>query len=67
MKQGIILMRGDVQEIARILAKFPGATYVEIEKDDTSGIGYTLKAAIPLNVDGTPGTFTVDLTDETNW
>ena len=60
-------MRDDIQEIVKILEKFPGATYVELEKDSGSGIGYILKAAVPLEVDGTVGTFTTNITDETSW
>ena len=60
-------MREELDAIVKILEKFPGATYVELEKDSGSGIGYRLKAAIPLEVSGTMGTFRTDITDETNW
>ena len=60
-------MRDELTEIVELLGKFPGATYVELEKDTSSGIGYRLKAAIPLEVEGTTGTFTTDITDETSW
>jgi hypothetical protein len=63
----ILIMRDELHEIARVLAKFPGATYVELEKDSSSGIGYKLKAAVPLEIDGVTGTFTTDITDETSW
>jgi hypothetical protein len=63
----ILIMRDEIQDIVKLLEKFPGATYVELEKDTSSGIGYRLKAAIPLDVDGTTGTFTTDITDETSW
>lgn len=67
MKQEMLLMRDEIEDIVKILEKFPGATYVELEKDSGSGIGYTLKAAVPLEVDGTVGTFSTDLTDVSKW
>jgi hypothetical protein len=67
MKQEILILRDEVQEIVKVLEKFPGATYVEIEKDSTSGIGYKLKAAVPLEVEGTKGTFSTYITDERSW
>ena len=63
----IIIMRDELAEIVKVLEKFPGATYVELEKNSNSGIGYTLKAAIPLELDGTEGTFTTDITSEKDW
>ena len=67
MKQEILILRDEWYEIAKLLEKFPGATYVELEKDSSSGIGYRLKAAIPLEVDDTIGKFTTDITNETHW
>lgn len=63
----ILIMRDELTEIVDLLSKFPGATYVELEKDGNSGIGYRLKAAIPLEVEGTKGTFTTDIVNEQDW
>ena len=63
----IIIMRDELEDIVKILDKFTGATYVELQKDTSSGIGYVLKAAIPLELDGTKGTFTTDITSEKDW
>ena len=63
----IIIMRDELTEIVDLLSKFTGATYVELQKDASSGIGYVLKAAIPLNLDGTTGTFTTEITSEKDW
>jgi hypothetical protein len=63
----IIIMRDELTEIVDLLSKFTGATYVELQKDASSGIGYVLKAAIPLELDGTKGTFTTDITSEKDW
>jgi hypothetical protein len=63
----IIIMRDELTEIVDLLSKFTGATYVELQKDESSGIGYVLKAAIPLELDGTKGTFTTDITSEKDW
>ena len=60
-------MRDELTEIVDLLSKFTGATYVELQKDASSGIGYVLKAAIPLELDGTKGTFTTDITSEKDW
>lgn len=67
MKQEMLILRDELDAIVKVLEKFPGATYVELQKDNSSGIGYSLKAAVPLEVDGTIGTFTTDITDETHW
>jgi hypothetical protein len=63
----VIIMRDELKQIVEVLEKFPDAAYVEIQKDASSGIGFTLKTAVPLEVDGTVGMFTVDLTDASNW
>jgi len=63
----ILIMRDELEEIVRILDKFTGATYVELQKDASSGIGYVLKAAVPLEVEGIRGTFTTDITNEKDW
>lgn len=67
MKQEMLILRDELDAIVKVLEKFPGATYVELQKDNSSGIGYSLKAAVPLEIDGTVGTFTTDITDETHW
>lgn len=63
----IVIMRDEIEKIVDVLSKFEGATYVEITKDSSSGIGYTLKAAIPLDVDGIAGTFTTEITGSNDW
>ena len=60
-------MRDELKKIVEVLEKFPDAAYIEIEKDSSSGIGFSLKTAVPLDIDGTTGMFTMDLTDVSNW
>jgi hypothetical protein len=63
----ILIMRDELEKIVEVLNKFTGATYVELEKDGSSGIGYRLRAAVPLEIEGTKGTFTTDITSEKDW
>lgn len=63
----IVIMKDELDKIVEVLSKFEGATYVEITKDSSSGIGYTLKAAIPLETDGLSGTFTTEITGANDW
>ena len=67
MTQRIMIMRDELKKIVEVLEKFPDAAYIEIEKDSSSGIGFSLKTAVPLNIDGTAGMFTMDITDVSNW
>ena len=62
-----MIMRDELKKIVEVLEKFPDAAYIEIEKDSSSGIGFYLKTAVPLDIDGTTGMFTMDLTDVSNW
>ena len=63
----MMIMRDELKQIVEVLEKFPDAAYVEVQKDASSGIGFTLKTAVPLEIDGTVGMFTVDLTDASQW
>ena len=67
MTQRMMIMRDELKQIVEVLEKFPDAAYIEIEKDSSSGIGFSLKTAVPLDIDGTVGMFQVDLTDVSKW
>jgi hypothetical protein len=67
MTQRIMIMRDELKKIVEVLEKFPDAAYIEIEKDASSGIGFSLKTAVPLDIEGTAGMFTVDISDVSNW
>jgi hypothetical protein len=63
----MLIMRDELEQIVEVLSKFEGATYVELTKSDESGIGYILKAAIPLDTHGLTGTFTTGITGPNDW
>lgn len=63
----MIITSEELEDIAHVLSKFEGATYIELTRDSGSGIGYTLTASIPTVVNDQHGTFVTEITNVSNW
>lgn len=64
----IKIAKDDLKNILTTLDRFPDiATNVTIVQDNSSGIGYRLEILFDTTVNGIPGVFKVDLTDESKW
>lgn len=64
----IKIHKDDIKNILTTLDRFPDVTgNVTIVTDASSGIGYTLSVVFDTTINGIPGVFKVDLTDESKW
>lgn len=64
----IYLHRDDLETIAQFLNSFPDRDIVEITSDNSSGIGYLIKASvIGATVNGHIVKVTKDIVDESSW
>jgi hypothetical protein len=64
----IKIAKDDLRNILTTLDRFPDiTTNVTIVQDNSSGIGYRLEVLFDTTVNGIPGVFKVDLTDESKW
>jgi hypothetical protein len=62
----MILSKNDIKDIATFMLD-TGAETVEIKKDSSSGIGYSLDVTVPIDYAGRRGKFTITLCDVDNW
>lgn len=66
--KNIQIHKDDIKTILTTLDRFPDvASNVTILQDNSSGIGYRLEILFNTTVNGIPGVFKVDLTDESKW
>lgn len=64
----IKIAKDDLKNILTTLERFPDTlTNVTIVHDNSSGIGYHLEILFDTTINGIPGVFKVDLTDESKW
>lgn len=64
----IKIHKDDIKNILTTLERFPDVSgNVTIVTDASSGIGYTLSVVFDTTINGIPGVFKVDLTDESKW
>lgn len=66
--KNIQIHKDDIKTILTTLDRFPDVSSgVTILQDSSSGIGYRLEILFNTTVNGIPGVFKVDLTDESKW
>lgn len=64
----IKIHKDDIKNILTTLDRFPDVNgNITIVADASSGIGYTLSVVFDTTINGIPGVFKVDLTDESKW
>ena len=64
----IKIHKDDIKNILTTLDRFPDVNgTITLVTDHSSGIGYTLAVVFDTTINGIPGVFKVDLTDESKW
>lgn len=63
----MLLTKKDIEKIQSILEKFPDIDQVELEQDSSSGIGSITLMTLFTEVNGTKGSFTVEIAGVEDW
>jgi hypothetical protein len=61
------LHRDDLKKMLEVLEKFPSVEVVNVECDNSSGIGAHTTMKLETQIVGVPGTFEVVISSVENW
>ena len=61
------LNRKDIEKINAILEKFSDVDVFKIEQDNSSGIGSVTVVTFDQNINGTSGSFQIEISGEEDW
>lgn len=67
MSKSLYLTRQDIKRIQSVLDKFSSVTKFDLTESGSSGIGTVLNMSFEYDINGTPGTFTVEISGVDNW
>lgn len=63
----VSLFRDELEDIHKIMKKFPEAEKVDIIVDDSNGIGKLTDIVIPATINGVSGDLKISITNVENW
>ena len=63
----MIIHRKDIERINDILEKFPDVTTFELKQEGTSGIGTCIYMTFNKEINGSTGTFEIEISGVDNW
>lgn len=61
------LHRKDIEKINNILEKFSDVEVLKIEQDSSSGIGSVITVTFDQNINGTSGSFQIEISGVEDW
>jgi len=67
MTKTVYLNRKDLEQVSKILDKFPEVNSFSIEQDNSSGIGDITTLKLNTNIEGIRGEFSVEISGIEDW
>lgn len=64
---GVIFKEKDLDILAQLMEMCGENKHEVLVEEKPNGIGQSVYASIPMNIDGVEGKFVVDLTDTSKW